>query len=114
MANKKKMKITKRLLDEPMTEFDFQQLTLIANLMAVCKRLSVRETNMERKSAFGLVMRDVKRIESSIKGYLDPRIAEGSADRFYFEMEKAVIKFLNSFKDAKPVGRDSNGRFVRL
>lgn len=98
-------------LDVPMTEHDFQQMTLLANLIAVIGTVIQREKpNSKRRVAYSMMMRDAKRIENSIPGNLEGRSIEESV-AFYEDMQKAVYKYLRSFNPPKQVTRGKNGRF---
>lgn len=104
-----------RSLSKPMIENDFKQLVLVANAIAVFQMAIKLETaDKRRRTAYALALRDLRRIESSIPGNLDRGVAEVQSSKFYNRLGDAVQKFMDSFKDAKPVGRDSKGRFVRI
>lgn len=112
MKKKKSIKIVPRKLNEDMSMKDFQQTTLLANLIAICSILVKREpAGSDRRAGYAKLHKDARRIESSIPGHLEGRVTDASV-RFYAEMHDAVIRFLNSFNKFAPQQRDSKGRFL--
>ena len=102
-------------MDKPMTQGDFKQLTLLANAMAVIKMsMAYGGLNQQRKAEYAEVMKRLKRLESSIPGYLAPEVSLDQSKLFYDRMGTAVQKFIDSFNPAQPVGRDAKGRFTKL
>lgn len=104
-----------KLLDNPITTHDFQQLTLVANLIAIRQIALKRELvkSKTRQLLSDLLMR-VKRVEASIPGHLNERSIIAS-EVFYNDLTKSVDKFLVSFIDGPPtVARNAKGKFIKL
>lgn len=94
-------------LDKPISEIDFQQLTLVANAIAVFQfAIQLEKPGSERRRMYADALMRVKRIESAIPGHMEGRTIDDSK-RFYNRINDASIGFLKSFRDAQPVGRDS-------
>lgn len=107
------MKIRTGKLDLPMSLGDFKQVTLLANMIAICQIvIRLEPSGTERRAAYANMHKDAKRIENSIPGHLHGRSIDAST-RFYADMESAVGRFLKSFDEYKPPVRDSKGRLQR-
>lgn len=103
-----------RQLSAPMTENDFQQLTLLANSIAIfTMAIKLEKQGSKRRAIYSDILMRLKRAERSIPGHLEGRITDQSV-KFYNRLGEAVTAFLGSFKDAKPVGRDKKGKFTKL
>lgn len=101
-------------LQHPMNENNFQQLVLVANAIAVFQMAIKLEPVGKRRGDYADVLKRLRRLESSIPGYLAPEVSLGQSKLFYDRMGSAVGKFMDSFKDARPVGRDKKGRFAKI
>ena len=103
--------MAKRNLNKPMTDSDFQQITLLANSIAVFEMaIKMEKQGSPRRCEYANILMRLRRAESSIPGHLEGRTLDQSI-KFYRDMEVAVGRFRRSFEDAKPVGRDEKGRF---
>lgn len=103
-----------RKLDKPMTDSNFQQLTLLANSIAIFQMaIHMEKQGSRRRMDYADILKRLRRVEASIEGHLEERTTDASV-AFYDRMGDAVQKFRDSFKDARPVGRDSKGRFTKL
>lgn len=101
-------------LDKPMTDGDFQQLTLVANSIAVFQMaIKMEKQGSTRRREYADILMRLRRAERGIPGHLEGRSIDASV-KFYDKLGDAVAKFRDSFKDAKPVGRNKKGRFVKL
>ena len=107
------MKIVRTKLREPMTQHDFEQMTLLANMIAICEIVIKREPKgTERRQGYALLHRDAKRIENSIPGHVEGRSIEASII-FYNDLHDAVEKFLKSFNVYQPPIRGADGKFKK-
>jgi len=103
-----------RQLDKPMDEGSFKQLTLVANSIAIFQMaVKMESPGSKRRAMYADILMRLKRLERSIDGNLEGRVLDASV-AFYNRLGDAVTKFMGSFKDARPVGRDEKGRFVKL
>ena len=103
-----------RKLDQPMSEDDFIQITLLANSIAIFQMaISLEKQGSKRRREYADILMRLRRVERSIEGNLEGRTLDASV-AFYDRMGDAVQRFRDSFKDARPVGRDKKGRFVKL
>lgn len=98
-----------------MTENSFKQLVLVANSIAVFQTaIKMEPAGSKRRTAYSCILRDLRRLESSIPGALPLDVSLDQSKLFYDRLGTAVQKFIESFNPAKPVGRDSKGRFTKL
>lgn len=103
-----------RNLSRPMTDDDFKQLTLVANSIAVFQMaIKLEKQGSTRRRDYADILMRLKRVERTIPGHLEERVTDASV-KFYDRLGDAVTLFLQSFEDAKPVGRDKKGRFEKL
>jgi hypothetical protein len=103
-----------RQLDKPMSDESFQQLVLLSNSIAVFQMaIKMEKQGSPRRREYGDILMRLRRVERTIPGNLDGRVIDASA-AFYARLEEAVARFRDSFKDARLVGRDKKGRFVKL
>lgn len=101
-------------LSKPMTDSDFQQITLLANSIAVFEMaIKMEKQGSTRRAEYANILMRLRRAERSIEGHLEGRTLDQSI-KFYQDMEVAVGRFRRSFNDAKPVGRDTKGKFISL
>lgn len=103
-----------RKLDQPMNDEDFQQLVLLSNSIAVFQMaIKMEKQGSKRRTEYADILKRLRRVESTIPGNLEGRVIDNST-AFYARLEDAVARFRDSFKDARPVGRDKKGRFTKL
>jgi len=101
-------------LDKPMTDIDFQQLTLIANSIAIFQMaIKMESQGSSRRKEYADILMRLRRVERTINGNLEDRVLDASI-AFYDRLGDAVARFMRSFEDAKPVGRNKKGRFVKI
>lgn len=89
-----------RNLSVPMTGHDFEQLTLLANLMSVLGIVLKREKNGPRKTLLAVAKSHIERAERMYIGHLDGQSIEAST-QFYLDMESALHRYLQSAKEGK-------------
>lgn len=100
-------------LDTPMSQHDFEQLTLLANVISIAEILMSREKPKSfRWNQYSALHGRAEGIAKSIDGHLD-NVTLDASERFYKDMEVAVGRFLRS-NQFKPVGRDKKGRWCKI
>lgn len=102
-------------LDKPMTEIDFQQLTLVANSIAVFQMaIKLEPPGSQRRKDYADILMRLRRVEKTIPGYLSPEISNVQSVKFYERLGDAVAKFMDSYNTPKLLGRDAQGRFIKI
>ncbi len=95
-----------RKLSLPMTDADFQQVTLLANSIAIFEiAIKLEKAGSVRRRDYADILKRLRRVEHTIEGNLENRTLDASI-AFYRDMEQAVGRFRRSFADVTPVDRD--------
>lgn len=103
-------------LNQWASESDFQQIVLIASAigtMNACMKLV--EPGSERRKTYAEVKKMLLRLNNNIPGALPEQLATEKSDRFYKDLDKAIVRFMNSFNEKPTLGRDpKTGKFCKI